>query len=119
MAGDIFKRAARQRKINSIFIGNFKNFITPAVKLNFVYFPHASHIGISTSLEQNFGSYKAFNFTVGIPVVLIDKTTAPAANFEFRVIFFDLSHKVYPGRKLGDNISVGMTVGVPFSKIIY
>lgn len=108
-----------QRRINSIYIGNFKNFVTPVVKFNFVYFPHASHIGISTSLEQNFGNYKALNFTLGIPVVLIDKTTAPAANFEFRVNFFDISHKVYPGRKLGDNISVGMTVGVPFSKIIY
>ena len=108
-----------QRKINSIYIGNFKNFVTPVVKFNFVYFPHASHIGISTSLEQNFGSYKALNFTLGIPVVLIDKTTAPAANFEFRVNFFDISNKVYPGRKLGDNISVSMTVGVPFSKIIY
>jgi hypothetical protein len=108
-----------QQNINSIFIGNFKNFITPSIQFKVVYFPHESHIGISSSIEQNFGDYKAFNFSVGIPVVIIDKTTAPAANFEFRINCFDISHKVYPGRKFKDNVSVSVTVGVPFSKIIF
>ena len=108
-----------QQKINSIFIGNFKNFITTVIQFKVVYFPHESHIGFSSSIEQNFGDYKAVNFSLGIPVVLIDKTTAPAANFEFRINCFDISHKVYPGRKFGDKVSVSMTVGVPFSKIIF
>lgn len=118
-AGGVDTLLLAQRNINSIYVGNFKNFITTALKLNIVYFPHESHIGISSSIEQHMGDYKALNFSIGIPVVLIDKTTAPAANFEFRVNCFDITHKVYPGKKFGDNVSVCITVGVPFSKIVY
>ena len=78
-----------ERRINSIYVGEFKNRVTPAVTFSFVYFPHESHIGISGSMVQSFGGFRSMNATLGIPVVLIDKTTAPAADFEFKVHYFD------------------------------
>ena len=107
------------RKIKEISVGAYRNFLTPAVKFGFVYFPPSSHIGISSSIEKNIGTYQALNLTLGIPVVLINTIGAPAANFEFQVRYFDLSHSIFPGKKSSDNISVNFTVGVPFSKIIY
>lgn len=118
-AGGADSAAMEAKKINSIYMGAFANFITTAATFHFVYFPHDSHIGISGSISRRFGNDKSLNAVLGIPVVLIDKTTAPAAAFEFRVQYSDLSHKIYPGRKFADNISVGMTLGIPFSKIIY
>jgi hypothetical protein len=118
-AGGEDSSSLSSRKISNIFLGAYRNFLTPAVKFKLIYFPPSSHIGISSSIEKNIGIYKALNLTIGIPVVLINTMGAPAANFEFQVKYFDISHDVFPGKKLGDNISVNLTVGVPFSKIIY
>ncbi|CAN5455361.1 hypothetical protein BH11BAC3_BH11BAC3_07350 [soil metagenome] len=107
------------RKINTIYVGDYHTFLTPVAKLGLVYFPPDSHIGISGSIEQNIGRYHPLNLTLGIPVVLINTIGAPAANFEFQIKYFDLTHVVYTGRKNSDNISVNLTIGVPFSKIIY
>ena len=105
--------------INTIYVGNYQAFLTPAIKFGLVYFPPNSHIGVSSTLEQNIGKYSALNWTLGIPVVLINTLGAPAANFEFQIVYFDLAHSVYPNRTLKENISVNLTVGIPFSKIIY
>lgn len=118
-AGGADSLLMNERRINSIYVGEFKNRVTPAVTFSFVYFPHESHIGISGRLVQSFGGFRSMNATLGIPVVLIDKTTAPAADFEFKVHYFDLRHTAFPGKKLIDNLSVSVNVGVPFSKIIY
>ena len=109
----------RQQKINSIYIGNYQTFLTPAARLKLVYYPAESHIGISTTVEQFVGVYRPLNWVVGIPVVLIDKKGAPAANFEFQFRYADCTHVLFPHRTFKDNISVNMTIGIPFSKIIY
>ncbi|GAB3010907.1 hypothetical protein [Spirosoma pulveris] len=108
-----------QRNIRSLFVGEYASFLTPRVKVGFVYYPAESHIGLSSSLEKNIGTFHSLNWTVGIPVVLIDKVGAPAANFEFQLNYFDINHSVLPGRKSSDRLRVGLTVAVPFSKIIY
>ncbi len=109
----------RQRSIKTVYVGKYETFLTPAITAGFVYFPPNSHIGVSSFIEQNIGKYSALNWTLGIPVVLINTIGAPAANFEFKIRYFDISHSVYPGRSFKENISVNFSVGVPFSKIIY
>lgn len=109
----------RQRRIDAIYVGNYQTFLTPAARLTVVYYPVESHIGISTTVEQYIGTYKALNWVIGIPVVLIDKKGAPASNFEFQLRYADCTHVVFPQRTFRDNISVNLTVGVPLSKIIY
>ena len=51
--------------------------------------------------------------------MLIDKTAAPAANFEFQIRCFDISHAVFNNKSFSDNVSINLTAAVPFSKIIY
>ncbi|WP_461111686.1 hypothetical protein [Spirosoma jeollabukense] len=118
-AGGIDTLVLRQKRINSIFIGDYQTFLTPSARLIVVYYPPDSHIGLSTSLSQHIGTYRALNWSVGIPIVLINKMGAPSANFEFRLTYADLTHVVYANRTFSDNMSISLTVGVPFSKIIY
>jgi hypothetical protein len=104
---------------NELYIGSYKNFITPVVKAQIIYFPPDSHVGMNFSMEQNIGSYNALNGIMGIPIVLIDKEGHPAANFQFQFRFFDITNKILSNKNFFDKTSVGLTVGVPFSKIIY
>ncbi len=103
---------------NQLYTGTYRNFLTPAAKAQVVYFPPDSHIGFNIAFEQNIGSYNALTGVVGIPIVLIDKAGHPAANFQFQFRFFDVSGTVLPNRTVYDKTSVGLAVGVPFSKII-
>jgi hypothetical protein len=98
-------------------IGTYQNFFTPVGNIQLIYFPPDSHIGLSFRLEKNVGIYPALNGKLGFPLVLIDKKGDPAANFEFQIRYMDLSHTLAP--RQGANISIGLTVGIPFSKIIY
>ena len=101
------------------YIGAYSNFLTPTLKGRFCYLPPTSHFGISAHLEQNFGPYHALNGILGVPIVLINKKSEPVCNFEFQVRFFDLSHAVQTGRGLPGRTSIGLTIGVPFSKIAF
>lgn len=107
------------KETGGVYTGEYRNYFTPSAKVQAVYFPPSSHIGLSGQLEQHFGEYNALNAVIGIPVVLIDKETAPAANFHFQVRYFDIGGQIQPLKSWKDKLSVGMTLGVPFSKIIY
>jgi len=117
--GGIDTSSLQQRKISSLFIGHYKTFVTPAAKFQVAYFPPESHIGISSSIEQHFGTFKTIDWILGIPVVLINKIGSPAANFEFQLQYLDLAHHLFPNRTFRDNISINLTVGIPFSKVIF
>lgn len=101
------------------FIGNYRNFFTPAVSGKLVYIPGNSHVGVSFRVEKNFGTYHALNSILGIPIVLIDKKGAPAINFECQLLFADMSNTIGKTQLPGNKTSVGVTVGIPFSKIVY
>ena len=123
LAGDLTLSNSRDGygldKTGDLYTGDYKKFLTPALTAQAVYFPRDSHIGISLHLEQNFGSYRALNGRLGIPVVLINKKAEPSVNFEFQVRFFDLSDQVGPRKGLPGKTSVGLTMGIPFSKIAF
>ncbi|MDN3547347.1 hypothetical protein [Mucilaginibacter aquaedulcis] len=101
------------------FIGNYRNFFTPAVSGKLVYIPGNSHVGVSFRMEKNFGTYHALNSILGIPIVLIDKKGAPAINFECQLLFVDMSNTIGKIQLPGNKTSIGVTVGIPFSKIVY
>lgn len=96
------------------YSGDYKNFLTPALAGKIVYFPPTSHFGISYRLEKNFGTYNALNSILGIPIVLIDKREVPVVNFEVQLLYMDRNQKQLPANK----IAVGLTVGIPFSKVV-
>ena len=104
---------------DDLYIGGYRNFITPALKGQVIYVPRDSHIGISFALQQNFGSYHALNGTLGFPIVLINKKAEPSVNFEFQVRLFDIGNQLEPRSGLPGKTSVGLTMGVPFSKIAF
>jgi len=70
-------------------------------------------------LEQNFGRYNALNGKLGIPLVLINKKAEPSINFEFQIRFFDISNKINSANGPANKTSIGVSVGIPFSKIAY
>lgn len=106
-------------KVDNLHIGDYKSFITPSVKGQIVYLPTNSHFGISFLLEQAIGDYHAMNGILGVPIVLINKKTEPAINFEFQVRFYDMTHNISPHSGLPGRTAIGVTVGIPFSKIAY
>lgn len=106
-------------EIDRAIIGNFKNFITPNIKGQIIYFPPENHFGLSVNLEQNFGKYKATNATLGIPVVLIDKQSYALSNFEIQIHFFDITNTINPARSLKNNISLGLTWGQAIGRRVY
>ncbi len=98
---------------------DFRYFVTPFVRGHVVFFPPESHIGVDLLLEQNMGTYHATNAQIGIPIVLIDKERYPAANFQFLLRLPDLGDSMHSGRSLSDKMVLGLSVGMPFSKMIY
>ena len=101
------------------YIGDYSNFLTPTVNAGLAWFPPTSHVGFSLHAEQNFGTYHALNGSLGVPIVLINKKAEPACNFEFLVRFFDLANTLPSRRGLPGKTAIGLTVGVPFSKIAF
>jgi hypothetical protein len=118
-SGGVDTLQLRQRNIKSILIGDFNTFLTLFSKIGVIFFPKESHIGFSASVEQNFGEYNPLNFQIGVPVVLIDNKGVPSANFEFQVKWFDYNKSIFKNNNNSDNISINLTLGIPFSKIIY
>ncbi|MBN9383849.1 MAG: hypothetical protein J0H74_24040 [Chitinophagaceae bacterium] len=123
LAGDVTLNNARDgfmlTKSGNQYIGDYKNFITPSIKGQLIYFPKDSHIGISFHLEQAIGDYHAMNGILGVPIVLINKKAEAAMNFEFQVRFYDMGHSIDAGKGLNGRTAIGVTAGVPFSKISF
>lgn len=123
LAGDLTlnnTRDARQlTKAGNDYIGDYQTFLTPAIKGQVIWFPKNSHIGASFLLEQNIGDEHALNGRLGVPVVLIDKKARPALNFEFQVRFYDMGHTIADGKGLPGHTAIGLTIGIPCSKIAY
>lgn len=101
------------------YIGDYKNYVTPVAASKLVYIPPDSHVGISFRVEKNFGTYYALNAILGIPMVLIDKKGVPAINFEAQLLFSDMNGSIKGGRLPYNKTAIGLTVGIPFSKIVY
>lgn len=101
------------------YIGQYKNFITPLAAGKLVYIPGTSHVGISFRIEKNWGTYKALNSIIGIPIVLIDKKGVPAINFEAQLLLQDMNNSLKNTRLPYNKTAIGLTVGIPFSKIVY
>ncbi len=106
-------------KNDNAYIGYYETYVTPSLKGRLVYFPPSSHVGISFLIEQNFGRYNLLNGKLGIPIILINGKKLPAANFEFQVLFFDMSNKIEPAKKYGNKTAIGLGVGIPFSRLMY
>lgn len=101
------------------YIGTFHRYVTPAASVQCIYFPTDSHIGVSLAAFQNFFTYNELTVRLGIPVVLIDKRGSPAINFEFRLNYYDVTDKVLPDAPRSSKLLIGVTVGVPVSKVMF
>ncbi len=106
-------------KTDEAYLGSYKTFLTPALSARAVYFPTDSHVGFSVLLEKNFGNCNLLNGRLGIPIVLINSKRLPAMNFEFQIAFFDMTHKISNEKKFGNKTSIGVGVGIPFSRLMF
>jgi hypothetical protein len=123
LAGDATLSNARDgyllTKYGSLYAGNYKSFVTPSIKGQLIYFPTNSHIGVSFLLQQAIGDYHALNAILAVPVVLINKQAEPAVNFEFQVRLYDMGHSIDAGKGLNGRTAIGLTAGIPLSKIAF
>lgn len=101
------------------YLGLYQTFVTPSLKARIVYYPTGSHIGISLMAEQNIGKDKLLNGRLGVPVVLINSKKTPAATFECYVSFFDINHAIKNIAGRGKRTTVALSVGIPFSRLMY
>ncbi len=106
-------------KTDELYIGDYKTFVTPSLRIRTIYFPSNFHFGVSVLLEKSFGSYNLTNVRVGVPVILINSKKLPAVNIEFQVSFFDLTHEITTERKFGNKTALSVGVGIPFSRLMY
>ncbi len=101
------------------YVGSYEKFVTPQVRMQFVWFPKASNAGLSISMEKNFGKYHALNGKLGMPIRFNDKRGDPAVNFELQFRGTDINRSVDTKKSFGKRLSVGFSVGLPFSSRIF
>ncbi len=106
-------------KTSEAYLGRYEKFVTPQVKMQFVWFPKTSNAGLSLSMEKNFGKYHALNGKLGIPIRFNDKRGDPAVNFELQFRGTDINKSVDTKKTFGKRLSVGFSVGLPFSSKIF
>lgn len=109
-----------QLSSDEAFIGEYKTFFTGKLKGQMVYFlPNLSWIGLSIQAEQFFGDYKSLNAQLGFPMIFEGKDNDSKVNVEFQLKSTDLNNIVKPDKDFKDKFSIGISVGLPFSSIIY
>ena len=106
-------------KNDKAYLGDYNNYVTPSLQYRMVYFPVDYHLGISILVQQNFGIYNFLNTRIGIPVILINSKKTPAVSFEFYVSLTDMTNKTDPAVNPVNKSMVGMSVGIPLSRLMY
>jgi hypothetical protein len=101
------------------FVGAYHRFITPFTKLQLVWFPKSSNAGVSLQIEKNFGKFDPFNARIGMPIRFNDRNGNPNVNFELQLRASDLNKAVNSNLSFGKRLSIGFSVGLPFSNKIY
>jgi hypothetical protein len=96
----------------------FYTVISPSISAKFVYFPPMYHFGISASIEAKKVFSTSYNAKIGIPVVLIDKNSHAASNFEIVINVPDLSG-VYFNTKMSQKMNVSVVFGLPIGRNVY
>ena len=105
--------------IDAKILGEPKEFLNPKIYSQFTYFPPENHFGLSVGIEQNFGRFKDTNGRIGIPVVLIDKQSFAASNFEIQINFPDLGNSAGIRNSLKDRIYLAVVFGQPIGRNVY
>lgn len=91
----------------TVYVGDFENFTTTNLMLEAVsYLFLDGTIGLSASIEKNFGDYDVENWKLGIPFSLKDSEGKPTVNFELQ------------WKEINKKHFVGVGVGYAFGKFI-
>jgi len=102
------------------YIGKYKTFITTQANLDVVWFPFTSeHVGVRVRYEMNFGEYNPSTLKIGIPIKLQGKDKDKVINLELQAKMFDVTNTYKPEDSFTKKLSMGISVGLPFSSMIY
>lgn len=72
----------------NVYLTDYKRFFTPSFGVEAAFFFASTsyfEVGLSPSIEFNFGEYDKINWKFGIPISLKDKEGKPKVNFEFQL----------------------------------
>lgn len=106
-------------KSDKAYITNYDAYWTPSVKVQVVYFPPSIPYGFSAQAEKMFGKYDPLNLEFGIPIRLNDKDGDPTVNFKLQYKVADVTGRIIKDKSWGEKSTLGLSVGLPFSSIIY
>lgn len=101
------------------YVGDYKTFLSPSVRVQAVYFLPDWNVGASVQLERFFGNYDPLNLKLGLPIRLNDKDGKPTVNFEIQYKVADISNRLTSGKSWGEKSTIGLSVGLPFNSILY
>ena len=93
-------------KTNTVYVGDFKKFMTPILSSRLVYMP-LPFIGVSGAIEKNFGEVDAFNWRLGLPVSLKDNEGKAKVNFE--IVWKEIQKEHV----------IGLSIGLPIGQTIF
>jgi hypothetical protein len=108
---------------DDMYVGTYKVFVTPVTKLQFTFFPNRfqkdwGYVGFNLMYEQQYGVFNPTNLKLGIPFRLNDSEGDPKINFELQMRTEDFTSQENSDSFLSKS-SIGISVGLPFSSLIY
>jgi hypothetical protein len=88
------------------FVGDYKEFETTRLKLEFTSFLINDTVGLSGAVEENFGDFETTNWKLGIPFALKDSKGKNTVSFELQ------------WREVNKEHFVGISIGKSFGKFV-
>ncbi len=110
-----------QLSTEEAFIGNYKTYLSTKISGQLIYFyPKLSWLGFSAKYEQFFGKYDPKNLKIGFPMVFQGKDEDSKINIELQLMANDIEAlQNQESKKFNDIFQIGISIGLPFSSIIY
>ncbi|NOS94448.1 MAG: hypothetical protein HOP30_21245 [Cyclobacteriaceae bacterium] len=101
------------------YYGVYNNFNTIKYRLQLIYFtPWTDIVGLSIVYEDvESDIYRPKSYEIGLPVKIAGKEKP--INIQPFVRVFDFKNEVKPNKSLEEKMTIGVTIGLPFSSILY
>jgi len=104
-----------------VYVGKYANFYSHSLQAQIVWLwsiKETNKIGLSFTVEQDFGSYNATNIKAGMPLFLKGKEEDKGVNVEFQLKLADVGSTLPTKLSSEDKLSFGLSVAIPFGSAL-
>lgn len=95
-----------QREEKKAYVGELEEFNTQQFQAEFTSLLYKNMVGISASVDRNYGTYNRTNWKLGVPLSFKDKEGKNTVNFEIQ------------WREVNANHFIGISIGKSFGKFV-